>query len=62
MATHSGILAWRIPVDRGAWRATVHGVKKLDTTDRLSRHTQEQRAHLLALKKQAVMRSTAARK
>ena len=26
MATHSGILAWRIPMDRGAWRATVHGV------------------------------------
>jgi len=28
MATHSGILAWRIPMDRGAWRATVHGVSK----------------------------------
>ena len=25
MATHSSILAWRIPIDRGAWRATVHG-------------------------------------
>ena len=25
MATHSSILAWRIPMDRGAWRATVHG-------------------------------------
>ena len=25
MATHSSILAWRIPTDRGAWRATVHG-------------------------------------
>ena len=23
MATHSGILAWRIPMDRGAWWATV---------------------------------------
>ena len=23
MATHSGILAWRIPMDRGAWRAMV---------------------------------------
>ena len=21
--THSSILAWRIPMDRGAWRATV---------------------------------------
>ena len=28
MAIHSSILAWRIPMDRGAWRATVHGVKK----------------------------------
>ena len=28
MATHSSILAWRIPVDRGAWWAAVHGVTK----------------------------------
>ena len=28
MATHSSILAWRIPMDRGAWRATVHGLAK----------------------------------
>ena len=26
MATHSTILAWRIPMDRGVWQATVHGV------------------------------------
>ena len=26
MATHSSILAWRIPMDRGAWWATVHRV------------------------------------
>ena len=26
MATHSSILAWRIPKDREAWQATVHGV------------------------------------
>ena len=31
MATHSSILAWRIPMDRGAWRATVHGFTELDT-------------------------------
>ena len=24
MATHSSILAWRIPMDRGTWQATVH--------------------------------------
>ena len=35
MATHSSILAWRIPIDRGAWWTTVHGVtKELDTTER----------------------------
>ena len=28
MATHSGILAWRIPMDRGALQATVYGVVK----------------------------------
>ena len=28
MATHSRILAWRIPMDKGAWWATVHGVAK----------------------------------
>ena len=28
MATLSSILDWRIPMDRGTWRATVHGVTK----------------------------------
>ena len=36
MATHSSILAWRIPMDRGAWRATGHGVAKFNMTERLS--------------------------
>ena len=31
MATHSSILAWRIPMDRGAWRAAVHGLTKSQT-------------------------------
>ena len=31
MATHSSILAWRIPMDRGAWQATVHEVAKSQT-------------------------------
>ena len=26
MATHPSILAWRMPMDRGTWWATVHGV------------------------------------
>ena len=30
MATHSSILAWRIP-----WQATVHGVTEVDTTELL---------------------------
>ena len=28
MAIHSSILAWRIPTDRGARQAAVHGVAK----------------------------------
>ena len=28
MAAHSSIPAWRIPMDRGAWQATVLGVAK----------------------------------
>ena len=28
MTTHSSVLAWKNPIDRGAWRATVHGVTK----------------------------------
>ena len=28
METHSTILAWRIPMVRGTWRATIHGVEK----------------------------------
>ena len=31
MATHSSILAWRTPMDRGAWQATVHEVAKSRT-------------------------------
>jgi len=31
MATHSSILAWRIPMDRGVWQAAVHSVAKSQT-------------------------------
>ena len=30
MASQSSILAWRIPMERGAWQATVHGVAESD--------------------------------
>ena len=36
MATHSSILAWKIPWTKGVWQATVHGVTKSWT--RLSPH------------------------
>ena len=39
MATHSSILSWRIPMDRGAWWAKVHGIMKSWTQQkRLSIH------------------------
>ena len=31
MATHSSILAWKNPTDRGDWQATVHSVAKSQT-------------------------------
>ena len=31
MTNHSSIPAWRIPMDRGAWEATVHRVAKSQT-------------------------------
>ena len=31
LATHSSILVWKNPMDRGAWQATVHRVTKSRT-------------------------------
>ena len=31
MSTHFSILAWRIPMDRGAWQTTIHEVPKSHT-------------------------------
>ena len=31
MATHSSIFVWRVPMDRGAWWATVYGATKSRT-------------------------------
>ena len=33
MVIHSSILVWRIPKDRGAWRARDYGVAEWDTTE-----------------------------
>ena len=43
MATHSSTLAWRIPMDRGAWRAVVYEVAELDLTERLSTESKAQK-------------------
>ena len=31
MATHSSLLAWRIPMSRGAWQPPGHGIAKSQT-------------------------------
>ena len=41
MATHYSILAWRIPMDRGAWWLTVHEVAESKMTEQISASTPE---------------------
>ena len=36
MTTHSRTLAWKNPMDGGAWQASVHGVTELGTTEATS--------------------------
>ena len=38
MATHSSIFAWRIPMERGAWWAIVHGIAESGTTEWIHAH------------------------
>ena len=46
MASHSSVLAWRIPMDRGAWQATAYGLTKNRTQlKQLSMHTQRQNSN-----------------
>ena len=49
MATHSSILAWRIPIDRGPQQATVHGVTKSQTRLSDYAHTQKERIYFLKI-------------
>ena len=49
MATHSSILVWVIPMDRGAWRVTVYSVAESDMTKHHTHthtHTNTQRVWL----------------
>ena len=39
MTTHSSILAWRISMDRGAWRTIVHRVANSSVQLKRSLHT-----------------------
>ena len=34
LATHSSILFWKNPMERGSWWATGHGITESDTTER----------------------------
>ena len=52
MATHTSILAWRIPMDRGAWWAASHGVAEGRT--RLSDFTFTFHFHALEKKWQPI--------
>ena len=46
MATHSNILVWRNPMDRGAWQVTIHRVAKGQTRLKRLNHTCTYWAHI----------------
>ena len=56
MAAHSRIPAWRIPMDRGAWRATVHEVTESDTTQRLTTAQHKYSIRICQMKNTCVLR------
>ena len=41
MATDASVHAWRIPVDRGAWRAAVHGAAESVRAEHWHTHAEE---------------------
>ena len=50
MATHSSILAWRIPWTKEPGRLQSMGCKELDMTEQLSAHTLKVKCELLKLR------------
>ena len=38
MTTHSGVLAWRIPMDRGSWWGTIHRLTERQTHNGAQAH------------------------
>ena len=46
MATHSRVLVWRIPMDKGSWQATVHRGAESGTTE-VTLSTQECQCQLV---------------
>ena len=43
MATHSSILTWEIPVDRGAWWGTDHGIVTESDMTEATEHSSQTR-------------------
>ena len=58
MAIHSSILAWGIPMDRGAWWAMVHGVAKSWTRLSDQAHTHRRSSRTLRCNTIPVVNST----
>ena len=46
MTTHSSTVAWKSPMDRGAWRATVHGVTGSDRAEQAQQAFWSQGGHV----------------
>ena len=45
MATHSSILAWKNPTDRGVWQAIVHGSQRVEYDLSLNNNNQIKSSH-----------------
>ena len=52
VATHLSILGWRIPMDRGAWQATIHGASQRVGHDLMAKCTTYTMEHYSSMRKQ----------